>query len=309
MSTTAGAEFPFPVGSGNHLFTASIAADFSSDFDANLASAANFTKVTVDFPAAIQSVASVLRALMSGSVWSGQFSDAFGPLSGGGAPFEALLSNQRAASGDAIAPVELGLTARVDPAAVAELGLTARADPTIAREAVSSIPANANSALATSASLRAEAPLAREFVASGQFHLLFPTEWLVARRRENTAPAESLVRARADAVVRVEGAALLFLDSNMPTEQSSAAAALLLLTPAESGALRSSHAILPGESLSGAAIKKVDALLSIEALGATRRDAPVAGESWDTYVVRVTLTLSDGRVLTFATTATPTAAT
>jgi hypothetical protein len=176
MSTTAGAEFPSPVGSsGNHLFTASIAADFSSDFDANFGSAANFTKVTADFPAAIEfaalmepvppvpiewtatahaavsdavapieSVASVLRALMSGSVWSGDFSSDFGPPSGGGAPFEALASTQRAASGDAIAPVEFGLTARGAPPKViviendaslgwdaltpVEAGLTARAD-------------------------------------------------------------------------------------------------------------------------------------------------------------------------------------
>jgi hypothetical protein len=195
-----------------------------------------------------------------------------------------------------------------DTAGAAEATAAARADPMIPREALSSVRADASLAVANSGSMRTDALLTREFVASRQIHLMFRAEWLVAQRRENTPPAESLVRARADAVVRVEGAALLSLNPNMPTEQGSVAAALLLFATAESGALRSSNAILPAESLSGAAIK-VDALLSVEALGATRRDAPVAGESWDTYVVRVTLTLSDGRVLIFATTATPTAAT
>jgi hypothetical protein len=72
-------------------------------------------------------------------------------------------------------------------------------------------------------------------------------------------------------LVTREGAARLFLDPVVPTEQNSAAAALL----------------------------KTDAALPVEILGISRRDAPISGESWDTYVVGVTLILSDGRVITF----------
>jgi hypothetical protein len=239
--------------------------DFSGDFDADFASAANFTPayrgilsvssiggfganvfvdhyaavstVTASFPAAIEALTSVVIPLV-GRDWSSAFSAAFGPDVDGSAPIEALVV-ARGGGG------------------AAELGLTAGANPKIAWEAVSSVPANANS------------------------------------------------------VVRVEGVALLFLDPSLRTEQRSATAALLLPAPAESRALCSIQVIFPAESLSGAAINalKADALLSIEGMGAARRDAPVAVESCDTYVVGVTLTLSDGRILTFATTATQTAAT
>jgi hypothetical protein len=87
------------------------------------------------------------------------------------------------------------------------------------------------------------------------------------------APAESALRVSTDAAVPAEAAALLFLDSLTPTEQNSAAAALL----------------------------KTDAALAIEILRIARGDAPASGESRGTYVVGVTLTLSDGRVITFAT--------
>jgi hypothetical protein len=262
--------------------------------------------------------------------------------------------------------IEAGTGLDQDTAGAAEVTAAARADPTMPWEALSSRPADANFALANSASTRTDALLAREFAASHQIRLLLRGEWLVAQRSENTAPAESLLRALADAVVRGEGAALLFLDPVMPTEQNPAAAALLLLAPAESGALLPSEAILPGESGSGAALK-VDALLRVEALGNTRAGSPVgceliaalrligdyplfaealaavAGDSGallellpslridshppietagaaflktdaalsveilgvSPYLVRVTFTLSDGRVITFATTAIP----
>ena len=264
-----------------------------------------------------------------------------------------------------IVSIEAGTGLDRDSAGAAEATAAARADPTMPMEALSSMPADADLALANSASMRTDFLLAREFAASHQIRLPLRGEWLVAQRSENAAPAESLLRALADAVVRGEGAALLFLDPVMPTEQNPAAAALLLLAPAESGALLPSDAILPGESGSGAALK-VDALLPIEASGSTRADGPVGGELFASlligdfplvaealaavagdagallellpslridpgppietagaaflktdaalsveilgvspYLVRVTFTLSDGRVITFATTAMP----
>jgi hypothetical protein len=219
MSTTVRADFFVPVGSDKRVLAAPMVADFSGDFAADFASASR-----------------------------------------------------------GIAPVEAGTWLDRDTAAAAEATAAARADPRIAREAVSSIRADANLALANAASAQADAPLAREFAASNPFHLLPAGEWLIAQRSESTAPAESLLRARADAFVTAEAAAWLSLAPVMPTEQNSAAAALLPLSPAESGALLPSDAIFPGESRSGAALK-VGALLSIEALGSTPVDSPVGGES------------------------------
>jgi hypothetical protein len=48
-----------------------------------------------------------------------------------------------------------------------------------------------------------------------------------------------------------------------------------------------------------AAHPKSDAALAVEIMRVARGDAQVAGESWGTYVVGVTPTLSDGRVITF----------
>jgi hypothetical protein len=85
----------------------------------------------------------------------------------------------------------------------------------------------------------------------------------------------------------------------------------LTAVPGDSGALLELIQSLqidlrPPIETAGAALLS-DSSLAVEILGVARGDAPVAGESWGTYVVRVTLTLSDGRVITFATMAMPTA--
>jgi hypothetical protein len=271
------------VGSGKHVLAGPVIADFSGDFGADFESAwALPTTVSADFFIPVGSEKHVLAGPTIAD-YSGDFGADFGSARRG------------------IVPIEAG---------TGQATTAARADPGVAMEWSSSIPADANFAVASSASMQIDASLAREFAASSQFHLLPRGEWTVAQRRENAAPAECLLNARADAVLKIEGAALLLVNPNMPTEQSSAAAALLLLAPAESGALGSSHATLPGESLSGATAFKADALLSIEALSLARGDVPIAGESGDTEVVGITLTvtLSDGRVLNYAITATPTAA-
>jgi hypothetical protein len=178
-----------------------------------------------------------------------------------------------------IAAIEAGMRLHRDTAAGAEAPAAARADPTIQREALSLAPANANFALTNSASGRADARFAGEFAASTQFQFDLPLrgEWLVAQRSDNPAPAERLRRALADAVVRGEGMARMFLDPPMPTEQNSAASACLLLLPAESGALLPGDSIVPVESRSTAAFN-ADALLPIEALTITRVDSPACGE-------------------------------
>jgi hypothetical protein len=219
VSTTVGADILVPVGSETRVLVAPMVSDFSSDF--------------------VPDFVPVHRGMM---------------------------------------PIEAGAGLARDTAAAAEATAAARADPASAAEALVSMPAAAKFAMANSLGVDADALLAGEFAASHQPWMILRGEWLVAQRRENTAPAESLLSALADAVVTGEGAALLFLAPVMPTEANSAAAPLSLSSPAESGALVTGDAMSPGESRSGAALLMV-ATLPIEALGSTPVDSSVSGES------------------------------
>jgi hypothetical protein len=74
------------------------------------------------------------------------------------------------------------------------------------------------------------------------------------------------------------------------------------------GELASGLTAPPTPALEIRAVTRADAMPAVEILSIARGDVPFVDEAWCTYVVAVTLTLSDGRVITYGTLAAPTAA-
>jgi hypothetical protein len=130
--------------------------------------------------------------------------------------------------------------------------------------------------------------------------------------RDTAAPAESPRRSAADAAATVESLGLLLLDPPAPAERGArlignamlplesigtAALGVDLALPVEASVSLRSDCVANAEQL---VLSRADAVLPVENSTLARGDAAVETEAFGVYVVRVTLTLSDGSVLTFA---------
>jgi hypothetical protein len=175
------------------------------------------------------------------------------------------------------------------------LGNTLAADSRGPIEAGSSLHGDAAVAAETQAATRSDVTSPRETLFCARADVDLAAAASAGRRGDSAVPVEGLLRAFSDAVVAAERAALLFLDPAMPSEQNSPVSARLLLPPIESRALLTGNGMLPVETETTAAAP-------------VQTNAALPIESWGAYVVAVTLTLSDGRIITFAAGATPTTA-
>jgi hypothetical protein len=197
-------------------------------------------------------------------------------------------SIRRVGAGAAGAAETVALTL-LDPPTPTESGARRISDAIVQKEGTRASAASSNVLIPVEAlsAAHADRSLLRELIASARGESALRVEELVPARADATGPIEAGSRAGAASPTKAEALRYAATDAAAPSE----AAALLSLdlgVPAEGSALGSGEAFLPAESSATAAHTVTAA-------------AAMSIESRSTYVVSVTLTLSDGRVITFPT--------
>jgi hypothetical protein len=193
------------------------------------------------------------------------------------------------------APFEFGAGVRQDNNAPAEF----------AGSSGSAVEADSNPPIEIGASLLTDRVGATEQGETVARHPLPPVETGAA------VPTDRLAQAEALEALRVDPSAPVGSGAAVPTDRLAQAEALEALrvdpsAPVGSGAAVPTDRLAQAEALEAL---RIDCAMPAEISGITACDVRFPIEAWGTYVVSVTLTFSDGRVLTFpalcATTATP----
>ena len=275
--TTVTADFPAAIEYGTAVLAALLTGTWTEDFGPDLGPdlgggaqvewlAPTTSTLAGDSLAPIEAAAQVSAALLT-SAWSRDFSSAFGPLSGGGAPVEAG-AGVPMVRGDALAPIDVLTVQRKDAATAAEAALAVRKDAPMPVEAPGRIVyADPNPQIEMGATARAD-PLAQaEDLGSFRIDAGAPGEATAVQRVDQAAPVEQNAAMRTDqlAQIQIEAAiGMIRADALLPIEA-------LALQRAD---------LAPIE---WAALFRIDAAAPAEAILAVRADPGVPGESIAVY--------------------------